>query len=359
MNAKDTWLADVGSDAAPSAPLIVAEISGNHGGSLESMLQHIDAAAAAGVDAIKIQTYTADTLTIDHAGPGFRIDDPKSLWGGRTLYDLYTEAHTPWAWHAEIFARSRALGLACFSSPFDDTAVAFLEQFEPAAYKIASFELVDHHLLACVARTGRTVILSTGMATAEEIEQALGVLRAANAKRVVLLKCTSAYPAPASDARLATMVELGRRFGTPYGLSDHTPGTTVAVAAVALGACLVEKHFVLDRASGAVDAAFSLEPAEMARLADECRAAHAALGDVSFGAGLAEASSVQFRRSLYAVADIAAGEPFTALNLRSIRPGFGLAPRHLQALLARPARVAYRRGDPITEAELADSGVHA
>lgn len=351
MNDQEQRLASVGADAAPgtasAAPLIVAEISGNHGGSLACMLEHVDAAAAAGVDVIKIQTYTADTITIDHDGPGFRIEDPGSLWSGRTLYELYEEAHTPWAWHAEIFARARAHGLACFSSPFDATAVDFLETFEPPAYKIASFELVDHSLLERVAHTRRTVVLSTGMASEAEIREALDVLAQHGATRVVLLKCTSAYPAPPSDARLATMVAMGRRFGVPVGLSDHTPGTTVAVAAVALGACLVEKHFVLDRAAGAVDAAFSLEPDELARLVVECRTAHAALGTVAFGPGVADAPSLQFRRSLYAVADIAPGEAFSASNVRSIRPGFGLAPRFAKALMGRPAARGYRRGEPI------------
>lgn len=353
MNIREQRLAAVGAPGADSAPYIVAEISGNHGGSLACMLEHIDAAAATGVDAIKIQTYTADTITIDCDGPGFRIEDEGSLWAGRTLHDLYDEAHTPWAWHAEIFARSRAHGLACFSSPFDETAVEFLEQFDPPAYKIASFELVDHGLLACVARTRRTVVLSTGMASEVEISDALGVLTSSGAARVVLLKCTSAYPAPPSEARLATMVEMGRRFGVPVGLSDHTPGTTVAVAAVALGACLVEKHFVLDRGSGAVDAAFSLEPAEMARLVEDCHTCHAALGDVAFGPGLADAGSLQFRRSLYAVADIGRGERFSQENIRSIRPGFGLPPRFLGELLGRPAARTYRRGDPLHRDELA------
>lgn len=357
MNECERRLAEVGAEPG-AAPYLVAEISGNHGGSLECMLAHVDAAAATGVDAIKIQTYTADTITIDCDGPGFRIEDPGSLWSGRTLHDLYDEAHTPWEWHAEIFARARAHGVACFSSPFDETAVDFLERFEPPAYKIASFELVDHQLLAKVARTGRTVVMSTGMASEAEIRESLGVLRQSGAARVVLLKCTSAYPAPPSDARLSSMVEMGKRFGVPVGLSDHTPGTTVAVAAVALGACLVEKHFVIDRGAGAVDAAFSLEPDEMRRLVEECRTAHAALGQGldparAFGPGIADRGSLQFRRSLYAVADIAAGERFTERNVRSIRPGYGLPPRHLAALLGRPSSRAYRRGEPLVEAEVA------
>jgi N-acetylneuraminate synthase len=356
MNENERRLSMVGSPAADSTPVIVAEISGNHGGSLRSMLEHVDAAAAAGVDVIKIQTYTADTITLDHDGPGFRIEDPGSLWSGRTLHDLYDEAHTPWEWHGQVFARAREHGLACFSSPFDKTAVEFLEQFDPPAYKIASFELVDHPLLEAVARRRRTVVLSTGMASKAEVGEAVAVLREHGAARVVLLKCTSAYPAPPSEAHLATMLDMASTFDAPVGLSDHTPGTVVAVAAVALGACLIEKHFVLDRSAGAVDAAFSLEPSELTRLVEECRTAHAALGAPRYGTGISDAPSLQFRRSLYAVTEIRAGEVFSEDNMRSIRPGLGLAPRHARELLGKKAVRHYHRGDPISAEELARPG---
>ena len=352
MNDRERQLSVIGSEDASGAPLVVAEISGNHGGSFECLIEHVDAAAAAGVDAVKIQTYTADTMTLDHDGPGFRIEDRDSLWAGRSLYELYQEAHTPWEWHEQVFERARSHGIACFSSPFDPTAVDFLEGFDPPVYKIASFELVDHPLLERVAATGRTVILSTGMATREEIGGAVEVLRSGGAQQVVLLKCTSAYPAPPEEACLSTMEEMARAFGTAVGLSDHTPGTVVAVAAVALGACLVEKHFVLDRGAGAVDAAFSLEPDEMAQLVRDCRTAFESLGQPRFGPGPAEAASLQFRRSLYAVAEIREGEAFTEANLRLIRPGLGLAPKHMKSLLGVPASRDYSRGDPISEEEL-------
>jgi N-acetylneuraminate synthase len=327
------------------APIIVAELSGNHGGRLERALQMIDAAADCGVDAVKIQTYRPDTITIDCDGPGFRVES--GLWAGRTLYDLYAEAHTPWEWHAALFEHAARRGVPLFSSPFDPTAVDLLESLDCPAYKIASFELTDIGLIRRVAGTGKPVILSTGMATLEEIDEAVAVFREFPASRCVLLHCTSGYPTPLEEADLNTIPMLIERYALPVGLSDHTPGIAAPVAAVALGACLVEKHFTLDRGDGAVDAAFSLEPAEFRSLTDACRQAWQALGAVRTGPSAVEVGQRRFRRSLYAVADIAAGEPFTAENVRSVRPAHGLHPRHLEQLTGRVAGRAIRRGEPV------------
>jgi pseudaminic acid synthase len=352
MNHNEQRLASLGTPAFEGAPLIVAEISGNHRGSLACMLEHIEAAAGAGADAVKIQTYTADTMTLDHDGPGFVIHDSESLWDGRSLYDLYEEAHTPWDWHGQIFEHARELGLACFSSPFDPTAVEFLEEFQPAAHKIASFELVDEVLLRATAETGRSVLASTGLAVESEIQSAVQTLRAAGCLALTLLKCTSAYPAPPEAADLLAIPWMQATFGTGIGLSDHTLGTTVAITSVALGVQVIEKHFVLDRADGAVDAPFSLEPPELKVLVDQTRVAHAALGKVAVGPNSADSASLQFRRSLYAVQAISAGEPFSRENVRSIRPGFGLHPKYLDVLLSRTAHRSYARGEPIEQSEL-------
>ena len=329
------------------APFVVAEMSGNHNGSLERALAIVDAAAASGAQAIKLQTYTADTMTLDIREREFLISDPHSLWNGKTLYELYREAHTPWDWHAAIFERARARGIAAFSAPFDASAVDFLEKLGAPCYKIASFENIDLPLIRRVARTGKPVIISTGMATLAEIGEAVEAARSAGAKQLILLKCTSSYPAPPEDSNLAAIPELRRRFGCEAGLSDHTLGTGAALAAVALGACLIEKHMTLRRADGGVDSAFSMEPEEMAVLVAESRHAWQALGNVQFGPSAAEKGSLIFRRSLYITRDMKKGEAFSAQNLRAIRPGLGLAPKHFDELLGKRAARDVSRGTPM------------
>jgi pseudaminic acid synthase len=326
---------------------IVAELSANHSGSLETALELVRAAKQAGADAVKLQTYTADTLTIRSDRPEFRIGGG-TLWDGRTLYDLYQEAATPWDWHADLFAEARRLGIDCFSTPFDASAIDFLEALNPPAYKIASFELVDLALLHRVAVTRRPIILSTGMATLEEITDAVTVLREAGCRELALLKCTSSYPAPPAEANLRTISDLAARFNCPVGLSDHTLGIACPVVAVSLGACLIEKHFTLSRKLPGPDSAFSLEPAEFADMVRAIRVAEAALGRVHYGLSPAEAKSRVFRRSLFAVADIAAGERFTPQNLRSIRPGHGLPPKDLPQILGQRAARAISRGEPLS-----------
>jgi N-acetylneuraminate synthase len=326
-------------------PYVIAEMSGNHNGDIGRALALIDAAKAAGADAVKLQTYTADTITIDHDGPGFVIEG--GLWHGRRLYELYQEAHTPWAWHEQLFAHAREIGIACFSSPFDPTAVAFLEGLCAPAYKVASFEIVDTPLVAAMARTGKPLIISTGLATPDDIAEAVAAAREAGGQEIVLLHCTSGYPTPPAQMHLRTMMDLGASHGALVGLSDHTMGTAVAVAAVALGACVIEKHFTLARADGGPDAAFSLEPDELARLVADCRDAWEALGQVHYEDVAAEAASRDHRRSLYAVADIKAGEPLSDQNIRSIRPGHGLPPKHWRDLLGRTAARDIKRGEPL------------
>ncbi len=331
----------------PGAPLfVVAELSANHNGTLDQALAIMRAAKAAGADAIKLQTYTADTITIDHAGPGFRIE--QGLWRGRTLHDLYQEAHTPWDWHGALFEEGRALGLPVFSSPFDASAIAFLEHFDPPAYKIASFELVDVGLIRAAAKTGKPIILSTGMASFAEIEEAVTAARSAGARQIVLLHCTSGYPTPPEEANLRTIPHLAETFGVPVGLSDHTLGIGVALAAVALGACLIEKHVTLRRAEGGPDAAFSLEPDELKSLIDNARLAHAALGRVTYERRASEAGNAAFRRSLYVVRDMKAGDALTPETLRSIRPGHGLHPRQYDELLGLRVTRDVARGTPMS-----------
>lgn len=327
------------------APYVVAELSGNHNGDIGRALALIDAAKAAGADAVKLQTYTADTITIDHDGPDFRIKG--GLWDGRRLYELYQEAHTPWDWHPRLFEHARAIGIEIFSSPFDPTAVELLAGLGAPAYKIASFELVDLPLIELCARTGKPLIMSTGLASPQEIAEAVEAARGSGDGGVILLHCTSAYPAPASDMNLRTLQHLAEQHGVVVGLSDHTLGLASSVAAVALGACFIEKHFTLSRAEGGVDSGFSLEPEELARLTAETREAWLALGEVRYDDVPSEAASRDHRRSLYVVADVAAGEALTPANVRSIRPGKGMAPKHLPEVLTRRASRDLRRGSPL------------
>lgn len=327
-------------------PYLIAEMSGNHNHSLDRALDIVDAAAAAGADAIKLQTYTADTMTLNLRAPGFVIDDPDSLWNGRQLYELYDEAHTPWDWHAPIMERAAAHGLHCFSSPFDATAVDFLEDLGVPAYKIASFEMTDVPLIRKVAATGKPLIISTGMASVAEIGQSVAAARGAGARDIILLKCTSTYPATPENSNLATIPNMRDTFGCPVGLSDHTMGCGVAVASVALGACLIEKHFTLARADGGVDSAFSMEPAEFAMMRAEVDRAAMAIGAITYGGTQAEEPSKQFRRSLYIAEDMRAGDMLTERNLRPVRPGYGLPPLFLDALLGKRVARDLTAGTP-------------
>jgi len=332
---------------ADQPPYIISEMSGNHNGDKERALALIDTAADRGADAVKLQTYTADTITIDHDGPGFTVEG--GLWDGRTLYDLYQEAHTPWEWHADLFRRGRERGITVFSSPFDETAVDFLEDLGCPAYKIASFEAMDLPLIRKAAATGKPLIVSTGMITAEEIDDLQAALDADGDGDAgyALLHCVSAYPAPIEASNIRTIPALATRYNTVIGLSDHTPGTAVAVAAVSLGAAIVEKHVCLSRSEGGVDSAFSLEPQELETLVSDCRNAWAALGTTQIGRQDAAEPSKIFRRSLYAVTDIPAGAELTRANVRSIRPGHGLAPRHMNRILGRRASRRIARGTPL------------
>ncbi len=330
-------------------PFVVAEMSGNHNGSLDRALAIVDAVAGTGAQALKIQTYTADTITIDVDAPAFRVDDEHGLWGGRNLYSLYQEAHTPWEWHEAIFDRARSHGLVPFSAPFDPTAVEFLEGLGVELYKTASAEIVDLPLMREIARTGKPMIVSTGMATLSEIEAALDAISSAGGSQVVLLATTAAYPASPADARLANIALLRSAFGVPVGLSDHTLGIGVAVAAAALGAAAIEKHVTLDREDGGVDAAFSMTPAEMAMLCTEVENARlAASGPARLGPTESEQDVLRLRRSLYVVADVNAGDVVTADNVRSIRPAGGLAPEAVDTVLGRTFRVDVARGTALT-----------
>lgn len=334
------------------APFVIAELSGNHNGDLSRALRLIDMCAEAGADAVKLQTYTPDTITIDHDGPGFRLE--AGLWAGQTLYQLYGEAYTPYAWHETLFAHARARGLIIFSSPFDDTAVDLLEGLDAPAFKIASFEAIDLPLIARAARSGRPLIISTGMTTPEEIAAAVDTAHAAGAGGVILLHCVSSYPASFADANLLAIPRLSADFGCLAGLSDHTPGTAAAVAAIALGASVIEKHVTLARADGGPDSAFSLEPHELTALVTDCRHAFEALGAADYRRGTDETGNRQFRRSLYVVADVAAGTVLSPAHVRSIRPGFGLAPRHLPEVLGKRAARTLIRGEPLAWDMLVD-----
>jgi pseudaminic acid synthase len=324
---------------------VIAELSANHHQKLGEAVKIIRAAKDAGADAIKLQTYTADTMTISSNRPEFLIEG--TIWNGKNLHDLYKEAYTPWEWQPRLKQAANDLGLDLFSTPFDATAVDFLEQMNVPAYKLASFELVDIPLIRKMARTGKPLIMSTGMSTVEEIEEAVHAARGTGAMEIALLKCTSAYPATAEEMNLRTIPELSRRFDVPAGLSDHTMGTAIPVAAVALGACIIEKHLTLSRAEPGPDSTFSLEPQEFKAMVDAVRVAEKALGHVHFGFGANEASSRAFRRSLFVVRDVKSGETFTPENVRAIRPGYGLHTRHLSEVLGRQAACDIERGTPL------------
>lgn len=329
-------------------PFIVAEISGNHNQSLERALQIVEAAARAGAHAIKLQTYTADTMTLDLNQGDFFIEDKASPWQGRSLYDLYKEAYTPWEWHEPIFKRCWELGIVAFSTPFDETAVDFLETLDVPCYKIASFELTDFPLIRKVAATGKPVIISTGMASVAEIDETVRLAREAGCKDLILLKCTSSYPASPQDSNLLTIPHMQKLFNYPIGLSDHTMGIGAAVAAIALGACFIEKHFTLSRADGGVDSAFSMEPEEMRQLVIETERAWQALGQISYSPGEQESKSLKFRRSLYIAQDMAVGEILTPENLRIVRPGYGLEPKYYEVLLGKKINRAVKKGTPLS-----------
>jgi len=326
------------------APFIIAEISGNHNQSIERALEIVETAAKIGAHALKLQTYTPDTMTLDLDEGEFYISDPKNLWSGTSLYKLYGEAYTPWEWHLPIFERARELGIIPFSTPFDETAVDFLEGLEVPCYKIASFENTDLPLIRRVAATGKPLIISTGMATVAELDETVRAAREAGCRDLILLKCTSTYPATADNTNIHTIPHLRELFGCEVGLSDHTMGIGVSVAAIALGATVIEKHFTLNRDDGGVDSAFSMEPAEMAQLVIETKRAWQALGQVSYGPTETEKKSIQFRRSLYVVKDLKAGDILTKENLRAIRPGLGLPPKYLEQVLGKNVKQDVKRG---------------
>ena len=329
-------------------PYIIAEMSGNHNGSLERALQLVDAASAAGADAIKLQTYTADTMTLDLREGEFLVSDAHGLWAGRSLHDLYDEAHTPWEWHGAIMAHAAKRGITCFSSPFDDSAVDLLESLGAPAYKIASFECTYLPLIRRVAATGKPIIISTGMASHAEIDEAVSTAREAGCRELILLKCTSNYPATPENSNLNTIPHLRQAYDCQVGLSDHTLGIGVPLAAVALGATVIEKHFTLSRDDGGVDSAFSADPTELNKLVEESTRAWQALGRVYVGPSQAELASLDYRRSIYAVADIKAGDSFTKTNLCCIRPGKGLPPKYLEVALSHRASRDIRRGEPLS-----------
>lgn len=335
----------IGSD---TAPFIIAEMSGNHNQSLERALTIVDAIADSGAHALKLQTYTADTMTLDLSEREFFVDDPKNLWKGQSLYHLYQQAYTPWEWHEQLFNRARQRGLIAFSTPFDTTAVDFLETLNVPAYKIASFENTDLTLIRKVAATGKPVIISTGMATLSEIDEAVRTVREAGCKDLVLLKCTSSYPASPSSSNLASIPFLKTLFNCEVGLSDHTLGIGAAVASVALGAAVIEKHFTLSRADGGVDSVFSLEPSEFKQLVLESETAWKALGKIKLGATEEEKSSLAYRRSLYICEDLKKGDILTHQNLRAIRPGFGLATKYIEHFIGKRVSKTINRGTPMS-----------
>ena len=325
-------------------PFVIAEMSGNHNQSLDRALEIVEAAAKSGAHALKIQTYTPDTMTLDLDEREFHISDPKSLWAGNSLYKLYGEAYTPWEWHKPIFDRARELGIIAFSTPFDDTAVDFLESLDVPCYKIASFENTDLPLIRRVAATGKPMIVSTGMASVAELDDTVKAAREAGCKDLILLKCTSTYPATANNTNILTIPHMRELFGCEVGLSDHTMGVGVSVASVALGATVLEKHFTLNRADGGVDSTFSMEPTEMGQLVEEVERAWQALGKISYGATEAEKKSIMFRRSLYVVQDLKAGDVLTKENVRAIRPGLGMPSKYLEIVIGKKVKIAIKRG---------------
>lgn len=329
-------------------PFVIAEMSGNHNHSLERALNIVDAAAKAGAHALKLQTYTADTMTLDVGEGEFVISDPSSPWQGQSLYKLYQQAYTPWEWHKPIFDRARELGMLAFSTPFDESSVDFLESLDVPCYKVASFENTDLPLLRKVARTGKPLIVSAGMATLAELDELVSTVRAEGCSDLVLLKCTSTYPATPENSNIRTIPNMRELFGCEIGLSDHTMGTGVALAAVALGASVIEKHFTLSRADGGVDSTFSMEPAELSTLVTESEKAWRALGMIRYGPTETEIPSLMYRRSVYACEDIATGEPFTSRNLRIIRPGKGLAPKFYQGVIGKRAIRQIKKGTPLS-----------
>ncbi|MDC8830459.1 pseudaminic acid synthase [Alteromonas gilva] len=332
---------------AQHCPFIIAELSGNHNQSLDTAKAMVEAAAESGAHAIKLQTYTADSMTLDVNAKGFVIEEQDSLWHGASLYSLYQKAATPYAWHAELFAYARSLGMLAFSSPFDEAAVDFLAELDVPCFKIASFELTDIPLIRKAASKGKPLIMSTGMASLSEIELAVSTARQAGCHDIILLKCTSTYPAEASNTNLVTIPHLRDAFNCQVGLSDHTGGIGASVAAVALGASVIEKHFVLDRNGGGVDAAFSLEPQELALLVVETERAWQALGQITYGGSEAEDKSKQYRRSIYVSEDIEPGDTLGAHNLKIVRPAFGLAPKHWEEVCGKTARRAMSKGTPL------------
>lgn len=327
------------------APYIIAELSANHNGRLETALRIMEEAKKAGADAVKLQTYRPDTITLDSDAEDFRIKG--GLWDGRTLYELYEEAHMPWEWHKPLFEHARKLDIPVFSSPFDTTAVDLLEDLNAPAYKIASFEAVDLPLIRCVAATGKPMIISTGMADAEEIQEAIEAAREGGCEQLAILHCVSGYPAPAEDYNLRTIPDMISRFGLVTGLSDHTLDNTTAIASVVLGASVIEKHFTLDRNGGGPDDSFSLEPEDLAALCRDSKTAWKALGQVDYGRKSSEQGNAQFRRSLYFVKDIKAGEVITPDSVRSVRPGFGLAPKYLDQVIGQKATQAIVANTPV------------
>ncbi len=329
-------------------PFIVAEMSGNHNQSLERALKLVYEAHRAGAHAIKLQTYTPETITLKVKTGDFLIKDKKSLWYGKSLYELYEEASTPWKWHKPIYDYAKKLGIIAFSTPFDHTAVDFLETLDTPCYKIASLEIVDHPLIEKVAKTKKPLILSTGAATLAEIDEAVQVAKNAGCKELVLLKCTSAYPALPETMNLQTLPNLAANFSCPVGLSDHSPGIGVCIASISLGAALIEKHLTLSRKDGGVDAAFSLEPAEFKMLVDECQRAFLAQGKVEYGMNPTEKTSHSLRRSLYFVKDIKKGELITESHIRSVRPGFGLHPKYYQVVIGAKASSAIKKATPVS-----------
>jgi len=325
-------------------PFIIAEMSGNHNQSLERALEIVDAAANSGAHAIKLQTYTADTMTLDVDQPGFTIYDDKSLWKGKTLYNLYQEAHTPWEWHGPIFEFAKKIGIIAFSTPFDDSSVDYLEKLNVPCYKIASFENTDLPLIQKVAATGKPIIVSTGMASIAELDETVRTIRSTGNRNIVLLKCTSSYPASPRDTNLLTIPHLREMFNCEVGLSDHTLGVGVPVASVALGASVIEKHFTLNRADGGVDSAFSMEPSEFAQMVTETEKARLAIGQVNYSLSEAEKKSLKFRRSLYIVQDLKAGDILTQENVRAIRPGLGLPTKYLGIVMGKIVKHDVERG---------------